>query len=108
MQRSRDDGSILANSPSSLAKLRFAVMWVENSTLSSGMQYESSRLTLAEASLKPVYAADFTLTSKHLLPNFDVRLGLRKCIQLELLRPDSRTIQPWIACPNPDVPSLWN
>ncbi len=41
------------------------------------MQYESSRWTLAGNSLKPVYLADFTLTSKHLLRDFDVRLGLR-------------------------------
>jgi outer membrane receptor protein involved in Fe transport len=41
------------------------------------MQYYSSRDTLSNASLKPVYLADFTITSKRLLPNFDVRAGLR-------------------------------
>ena len=52
------------------------------------MQYESSRWTLARNSLTPVYLADFTLTSKHLLPDFDVRLGLRNAFNTELLRPD--------------------
>ena len=41
------------------------------------MQYISSRETLAGASLKPVYLADFTVSSHRLLPNFDVRAGLR-------------------------------
>ena len=41
------------------------------------MQYESSRLTLAGNSLAPVYLADFTLTSKRLLRDFDVGSGLR-------------------------------
>ena len=41
------------------------------------MQYFSSRETLAGASLKPVFLADFTVSSKKLLPNFDVRAGLR-------------------------------
>jgi iron complex outermembrane receptor protein len=77
LQQSHEDGGILANSPQSLAKLHFAVPLGRKFDLSSGVQYESSRLTLAENALKPVYLADFTLTSKHLLRNFDVRLGLR-------------------------------
>jgi outer membrane receptor protein involved in Fe transport len=68
---------ILENSPEQLAKLRFAVALGRKFDLSSGMQYQSSRWTLAQNTLKPVYLADFTLTSKHLLPDFDVRLGLR-------------------------------
>ena len=76
VQRSRDD-SALENSPEHLAKLRFAVPLGRKFDLSSGMQYESSRWTLAGSSLKPLYLADFTLTSKHLLRDFDVRLGLR-------------------------------
>jgi outer membrane receptor protein involved in Fe transport len=76
LQRSRDDG-ILENSPQHLAKLHFAVPLGRRFDLSSGMQYESSRLTLANATVKPVYLADFTLTSKRLLPNLDMRLGLR-------------------------------
>ncbi|HXP87886.1 MAG TPA: TonB-dependent receptor [Bryobacteraceae bacterium] len=76
VQQSRDDAG-LENSPGHLAKLRFAVPLGRKFDLSSGMQYESSRLTLAGASLTPAYLADFTVTSKHLLPNLDVRLGLR-------------------------------
>jgi outer membrane receptor protein involved in Fe transport len=41
------------------------------------MQYISSRETLTAAALKPVYLADFTISSHRLLPNFDVRAGLR-------------------------------
>lgn len=78
VQRSRDnDGDGLENSPSQLAKLRFAVPLGRRFDLSSGMQYESSRETLQNNWVKPVYLADFTLTSKHLLQNFDIRLGLR-------------------------------
>jgi iron complex outermembrane receptor protein len=76
LQRSRDD-TILENSPEHLAKLRFAVPLGRKFDLSSGMQYQSSRGTLAGASVTPAYLADFTLTSKHLLRNFDVRLGIR-------------------------------
>jgi outer membrane receptor for ferrienterochelin and colicins len=77
LQRSRDDDGILENSPGHLAKLRFAVPLGRKFDLSSGMQYESTRLTLAENTLKPLYLADLTLASKHLLPNLDMRLGLR-------------------------------
>jgi outer membrane receptor protein involved in Fe transport len=41
------------------------------------MGYESARLSLAENALSPVFLADFTLTTKHLLPNLDLRIGLR-------------------------------
>jgi iron complex outermembrane receptor protein len=79
-ERARDNssGNTLANSPSQLAKLRFAVPLGHRFDLSSGMQYESSRETVVDGvTVPPVYLADFTLTSKHLLRNFDVRLGLR-------------------------------
>jgi outer membrane receptor for ferrienterochelin and colicins len=76
LQQSRDEAA-LENSPENLAKLRFAIPLGPRFDLSSGMQYESSRWTLAGSSLKPVYLADFTLTTKHLLRDFDVRLGLR-------------------------------
>ena len=45
--------------------------------ISGGMHYQSSRGTLAGNVVNPVYLADFTLTSKRLLRDFDVRLGLR-------------------------------
>ena len=76
-QEAHEGGSNLVNSPGQLAKLHFAVPLGRKFDLSSGMQYESSRMTLVGSSVTPVYLADFTLTSKHLLRNFDVRLGLR-------------------------------
>ena len=75
-----DDDSALAelpNSPRHLAKVKFAVPLRRKFDFSSGMQYISSRDTLAGASAKPVFLADFTITSKRLLPNFDIRAGLR-------------------------------
>jgi outer membrane receptor for ferrienterochelin and colicins len=82
VQHARGDGgdNILANSPMHLAKLRFAVPLGQKFDLSSSMQYESSRETLANNALPPVYIADFTLTSKHLLGDFDVRLGVRNAL----------------------------
>ncbi len=85
------------NSPENLAKLRVAVPLGRKFDLSSGMQYESSRLTLAGGPVMPVYLADFTLTSKHLLRNFDVRLGLRNAFNRNYSDP--------IAL-NPIVPSM--
>jgi len=77
LQLADTDAADLPNSPQHLAKLHFAVPMGSKFDLSSGMQYISSRLTLADASLKPVYLADFTVSSHRLLPNFDVRAGLR-------------------------------
>jgi outer membrane receptor for ferrienterochelin and colicins len=79
VQRARDydaDG-VLEDSPDYLAKLRFAAPLGRKFDLSSGMQYESTRRTLAANWVAPVYLADFTLTSKNLLRDFDVRLGVR-------------------------------
>jgi iron complex outermembrane receptor protein len=79
VQRARDydaDG-VLENSPDYLGKLRFAAPLGRKFDLSSSVQYESERRTLAGSWVTPVYLADFTLTSKRLLRNFDVRLGLR-------------------------------
>src|SRR5438552_16612734 len=56
IQKSDDnepDGS-LENSPVHLAKLRFAVPWGRMFDVSSGMQYSSSRRTLAGAYTPPV------------------------------------------------------
>ena len=82
VERGRDQSpdNHLVNSPSHLAKLRFAVPLGRRFDLSSSMQYESSRETLANNDLPPVYLADFTLTSKHLLRDFDVRLGMRNAL----------------------------
>ena len=87
-QRSHDN-TILENSPEHLAKLRFAVPLGRKFDLSSGMQYESQRFTLTSNWVKPVYLADFTLTSKHLLRNFDVHLGLRNAFNLKYADPVS-------------------
>jgi outer membrane receptor protein involved in Fe transport len=79
VQRTRDYGAdgVLENSPDYLAKLRFAVPVGRKVDFSGGGQYESGRRTLAATWVPPVYLADFTLTSKHLLRNFDIRLGIR-------------------------------
>ena len=77
IQAADTDAAKLPNSPQHLAKLHFAVPLGRKFDLSSGMQYISSRETLAVASLRPVYLADFTVSSHRLLPNFDVRAGLR-------------------------------
>lgn len=76
LQWTRDD-TFLENSPQHLAKLRFAIPLGRRFDLSSGIQYQSSRLTLAGNTVSPVYLADFTLTSRRLLRNFDMRAGLR-------------------------------
>jgi outer membrane receptor protein involved in Fe transport len=81
------DNTTLENSPGSLAKLHFAVPLGRKFDLSSGMQYASQRLTLARYTLKPVYLADFTLASKHLMRNLDVRLGLRNAFNLKYSDP---------------------
>jgi hypothetical protein len=66
--------SALQNSPGHRAKLRFAPgRWGENFDPGCGREYTSSRLTWAEIFLKPVYLADFTLTSNHWMRDFDLR-----------------------------------
>jgi outer membrane receptor for ferrienterochelin and colicins len=79
IQRSTDDiaNIDLQNSPDHLAKLRFAVPLGRKFDASSGMQYYSSRLTLGGARVRPVYLADFTISSKRLFPNLDVQAGIR-------------------------------
>jgi len=79
IQRSTNDilKSVLQNSPNHLAKLRFAIPLGRKFDVSSGMQYYSSRMTLAGAPVSQVYLADFTITSKRLLPMLDLQVGLR-------------------------------
>ena len=82
VQRARDysgDG-VLENSPDYSAKLRLAAPLGRRFDLSGGMQYESTRRTLAATWVAPVYLCDFTLTSKHLLADFDIRLGIRNAL----------------------------
>jgi outer membrane receptor protein involved in Fe transport len=51
------------------------------------MEYFSSRGTSAGATLKPAYLADFTLTSRRLLRNFDIRSGLRNAFNRDYSNP---------------------
>ena len=78
-QKSKDDiaKAPLVNAPDHLAKFRLAVPIGRKLTASTGMQYYSSRLTLAESAVRPVYLADFTITSRHLFPLLDVQFGIR-------------------------------
>ena len=78
---------VLENSPNQLAKLRLAVPLGRRFDLSSSLQSQSSRVSLAQNTLKPVYLACFTLTSRRLLPDFDVRLGLRNAFNLHYSDP---------------------
>jgi outer membrane receptor protein involved in Fe transport len=89
IQKSTDDveSNVLENSPVHLAKLRFAVPLGRKFEASSGMQYYSSRQTLAAAFVGPVYLADFTITSRRLLPNFDVQFGLRNAFNRNYAEP---------------------
>lgn len=79
IQQSRDEdlGSSLVNSPTHMAKLRLAVPLGRFFDLSNSMQYYSSRKTLANASVDPLYLSDFTLTSKRLFSNVDLTFGIR-------------------------------
>lgn len=71
------DNSILENSPEHLAKLHFAVPLGRKFMLSSGMQYNGVRISLAQQAVGAYYLADFTLTSRNWLRNFDFTLGIR-------------------------------
>ena len=51
------------------------------------MEYVSPRNTLGGSSVKPLYLADFTVTSKRLLANFDVRAGLRNAFNRDYSDP---------------------
>ena len=89
IQRTRENGRnpTLENSPDHLAKLRFAVPLGRKFDASSGMQYYSSRATLAGAFVGPVYMADATITSRRLLANFDVQFGIRNAFNRKYFDP---------------------
>jgi outer membrane receptor for ferrienterochelin and colicins len=88
IQKSKDvDGDRFANSPSHLAKLRFAIPLGRKFDVSSGMQYYSSRGTLADATVGPVYLADVTITTKRLLPNLDIQFGIRNAFDRKYFDP---------------------
>jgi outer membrane receptor protein involved in Fe transport len=72
-----DTDGRLENSPDHVAKVRFAVPLGRKLDVSSSMQYYSSRLSLGEARVPPVYLADFTITSRRLFANLDLQFGLR-------------------------------
>jgi outer membrane receptor protein involved in Fe transport len=90
IQRASDD-TVLENSPQHLAKLRFALQLGRKIDVSSGMQYQSARQTFTGAWVAPVYLADFTLATKHLLPNLDLRLGLRNAFNRKYSDPIALT-----------------
>ncbi len=79
IQRTKDlaDGGVLENSPLHLAKLHFAMPLGRRFELSSGMQYSAPVVSLAQNRVDAYYLADFTLTSRKLLRNFDFTLGVR-------------------------------
>ncbi len=77
----------IENSPEHLAKLHFAVPAGHKFELSSGIQYMSSRLTLAGATVAPMYLADLTLTSRGLWRNFDFKLGVRNAFNRDYYDP---------------------
>ena len=88
IQRAKDnERGQLENSPNHLAKLRFAVPLGRKLDASSGMQYYSSRRTLAGAIVNPVYLADATITSRRLLGNFDVQFGIRNSFNRKYFDP---------------------
>ena len=89
IQESDDDVAMveLPNSPRHLAKVNFAVPLGRKFDLSSGMQYISSRATLAGTPVRPAYLADFTVTSKRLLPNFDIRAGVKNAFNRDYSDP---------------------
>jgi len=81
------DHGVLENSPEHLAKLRFAVPAGHKVELSSGMQYMSSVMSLAGAPVPPLYLADFTLTSRSWLRNYDFTLGVRNAFNRSYFDP---------------------
>ena len=107
IQRSVDDieRNALENSPDHLAKLRFAVPLGRKFEFSSGMQYYSSRMTLAEAAVGSVYLADFTLTCQRLLPNFDAQFEMIDR-RVRVARPLSRCILGGVQVSEDDVDHL--
>ena len=107
IQAADTDAANLPNSPHHLAKLNFAMPLGRKFDVSSGMQYFSARDSLAGASLRPVYLADFTVSSKRLLPNFDVRAGLRNAFNRNYADPIA--LNPAVdACSSPDARSSWS
>ena len=89
LQRSKDEvqQNRLENSPTHLAKLRFALPVGRRLELTSGMQYESSRTTLADANLSPVYLADLTIVRRRLFPGLDARVGIRNTFNAQYSEP---------------------
>ena len=88
-QKSRDAiaDAPLSNSPDHVAKLRFAVPLGRRLEAASLMQYHSRRATLAGATLRPVYLADFVFTSRRLLPNLDIQFSLRNAFNRQYSDP---------------------
>lgn len=79
VQRARDSltDRTIPNSANHQAKFRAAVPVGRKFSVSHGFQYYSSRGTYAGASLDPICLADFTLSTRDLSRNFDIRAGIR-------------------------------
>lgn len=68
----------LPNSPHNLDKVRIGVPMFRGKLFASGaFSYMSSRETIADALLGSVALADFTVTTRHLHPDFDIQAGVR-------------------------------
>jgi iron complex outermembrane receptor protein len=76
---SADPGALVkVNSPARVGKLLLdSPVWRKHWSLSGGLQYLSERLTLAGASVPPVYLVNFTAVGRHLPGDMDLTLGIR-------------------------------
>jgi outer membrane receptor for ferrienterochelin and colicins len=80
LQRATDHGDMarLENSPGQVAKLRLASPVLRNKiTLSTSMQYLSSRLTISQDRVRPVFLTDVTASTNRLNDWFDIQIGIR-------------------------------
>lgn len=68
----------LPNSPHNLDKVRVGVPMLRGKVFASGaLSYMSSRETIAGTLLGSVVLSDFTVTTRHLHPDFDIQAGVR-------------------------------
>ena len=89
IQRTRDDGErpAFANSPTHIAKLRFAVTLRRGLEVGSGLQFSSDRTTIAGSTLGSRGVADLTVSHREVLPNIDAKFGLRNAFDARYLEP---------------------
>jgi len=88
-----DPGQRLPNSPGHIGKAKLAGPVVRNKLyLSGGFQYMSARTTVTGALLRPVALADVTLSTKRLLREFDLVLGIRNLLNWQYDQPVNLSI----------------